>query len=240
MAWPVWAVDLWVKAKPYADRLAVWRGYEADLTSLTILTIGIAVYTLLVFAFYQNLSVRRPFHSGWGGETWWGRTISALEGIFVFPVMSFLYFAVLAGSLFFLAKSQSTYQIFLLSMAVVAGVRLTAFLSELASVDLAKLLPLSLLGVLVVDPNYATWAAVWARYQEIPSLVPVLGRFFLLFLVLETGLRMARSATQRIRKTWASRRKTPAPEEATEGYDSVHMDEPTTTLEIVEPQAKSP
>jgi len=232
MAAPAWASASWERLGPYLEKLAVWRGYEAELTSLTILTVGIAIYTLLVFTFYQNLSQRRAFHTTWGGDSWWGRMISGFEGTFVFPIMSFLYFAVLAGSLFFLAKSQSTYQIFLLSMAVVAGVRLTAFMSELASVDLAKLLPLSLLGVLVVDPSYSTWPAIWARYQEIPSLLPILGRFFLLFLVLETGLRLASLVLRRARQAWA--RRTPSPDIAApaEALDSIHSDEPGTTLEI--------
>lgn len=230
MEWPAWVLDRWAQAAPYVERAKVWRGYEAELTSLTILTVGIAFYTLLVFAFYQNLSHRQAFHTGWGGKSWWGRTIAALESTFVFPAMSFAYFAVLAASLFFLAKSQSTYQIFLLSMAVVAGVRLTAFLSEMASVDLAKLLPLSLLGVLVVDPAYATWSAVWARYQEIPELIPVLARFFLLFLVLETGLRVARLSVRKARAMLRARRARPKPAVA----------EPVTTLEVVSPEAPSP
>lgn len=222
---PAWGVDWWAQAQPWVERAKVWRGYEAELTSLTILTVGIACYTLLVFTFYQNLSRRRAFHTGWGGKRWWGRALGAMESTFVFPAMSFAYFAVLAASLFFLAKSQSTYQIFLLSMAVVAGVRLTAFLSELAAVDLAKLLPLALLGVVVVDPAYATWSAVWARYQEIPGLLPVLARFFLLFLVLETGLRLGNLVLARVGASrLLARRKAGAKETVT-----LEVHEPTQT-----------
>ncbi|HET6405807.1 MAG TPA: hypothetical protein VFH78_14280 [Candidatus Thermoplasmatota archaeon] len=229
MAWPSWLVDLWVKAKPYADRAAVWRGYEDDLTRLTIFTIGIAVYTVLVFAFYQNLSRRAAFHSGWGGGRWWGKAIHALESAFVFPVMSFLYFAVLAASLFFLAgEDRTTYQIFLLSMAVVAGVRLTAFITEGAAADLGKLLPLSLLGVMIVSPKYANLGAIWGRYLEIPSLLPVLGRFFLLFLVFETGLRLIHGAHVGIGRALARRRARKS--------DAVK----TVTLDVVEGDAEAP
>ncbi|HUR69381.1 MAG TPA: hypothetical protein VM370_09060 [Candidatus Thermoplasmatota archaeon] len=219
------------------DRIAVWRGYEAELTSLTILIVGIALYTILVFTFYQNLSLRDAFHTRWGAGRWWGRAVHAIEDTFVFPVMSFLYFAVLAGVLFFLAKSQSTYQIFLLSMAVVGSVRLTSFLSEIASADLAKLLPLSLLGVLVVDPQYSTWTAVWARYQEIPGLLPILGRFFLLFLVVETGLRLVRYGARRMGAALGRRpKRAPVPVASPgEALDTIHDGGPTTTLEIVAP-----
>ncbi|HVM45794.1 MAG TPA: hypothetical protein VM582_07635 [Candidatus Thermoplasmatota archaeon] len=206
MAWPAWLVDLWTKAKPYADRAAVWRGYEQDLTSLTILTIGIALYTVLVFAFYQGLSRRDPFHSGlWRGH-WYGHALRSLESTFVFPTVSFLYFSVLAATLFFLAHDYTTYRIFLLSMAVVAGVRLTAFVTEGAAADLGKLLPLSLLGVMIVNPSYASWESIWGRYLEIPSLLPVLGRFFLLFLVFETGLRLLRGTLNAVRGGLARRR----------------------------------
>lgn len=211
MAWPAWLLDLWSKAKPYADRAAVWRGYEAEITSLTILTVGIALYTLLVFTFYRNLSKRAAFHSDVGKGTWWGKVVHALESTFVFPVMSFLYFSVLAASLFFLAKSQSTYQILLLAMAVVAGVRLTAFVTESAAGDLARLLPLSLLGVMIVDPTYSTWGAIWARYKEVVTLLPLLGRFFLLFLVFETALRVWSAVLKEVRARTARRSDEPAP-----------------------------
>lgn len=208
------------RMQPYLDRMAVWRGYEDALTSLTIVTIGIAVYTILVYAFYQNLSQRRAYHTGWGKGHWWGKVVSGAEGILVFPVMSFLYFAVLSGGLFLLAKSQSTYQILLLAMATVASVRLISYVTEIGSADLAKLLPLSLLAVLLVDPSYATWGAVWARYQEIPSLLPVIGRFFLLFLAFETTLRLAAWAIASIKAALGRR---PVDHEVVpEALDSIH------------------
>lgn len=210
MALPAWAAQ----AQPYLDRLALWRGYEADLTNLTIVAVGVTIYTLIVFAFYANLSRRAAFHSGWGKGKWWGTLIHALEGTFVFPVMSFLYFGVLALALFFLAKTQTTYQIFLLSMAVVTAVRLTSFVKEDAAGDLAKLMPLALLGVMIVDPNPATWSAVWARYLDVVTLAPVLARFFLLFLVLESGLRVGNLLVAKWRSSRLRTRLVPSREES--------------------------
>lgn len=222
---------------PYLDRLALWRGYEAELTTLTILSIGISLYTLLVFGFFcQSLSRRRPFHSSLGKGTWWGRTLAGLESVFVFPVTTFAFFGVLAASLFFLAKpATTTYQILLFSIAIVAAVRLTAAVSEGAASDLAKLLPLSLLGVIIIDPSYSTWDAVWARYRELPTLAAVLGRFFLLFLVLESGLRLGRLAFEKARG--ALRRRREMPEEGpAEAMDGIHADGPVTTLDIAVPE----
>lgn len=179
------------------EPLMIWRGYERDLQSLLIYAVGIALYTLLVFAFYQNLSRRDAFafkrHDGWQG-----RLLAVFQTGLIFPLMTFLYFCVLAGSLFILAKTQGAYQIVLLAMSVVVGVRVTAFVSELASVDLAKTLPLALLGVLVIDPAYASLGTTWSRILEIPSLLPVLGRFFVLFIVLEGVLRLVRAGLVRL------------------------------------------
>jgi hypothetical protein len=198
-SWPAWAVNAWAGAQPYVEKLYVWRGYEKDLQGLLIYAVGIALYTALVFAFYQNICkknafefVRRP--------GWKGRMLAFLQSGLLFPLMSFLYFAVLALSLFVLAKSQGTSQLLTLSMAVVLGVRVTAFVSENASVDLAKMLPLSLLGVLLVDPSYASLGTTWARVQEIPGTLPLMGRYFLLFIVVEGALRVAWAVARRLRQ----------------------------------------
>lgn len=196
---PAWLTAAWGHLAPYAEKAAIWRGYERDLETLLIYAVGIALYTALVFAFYQNISKRDAFQFV-RRPGWKGRLAMVLESGIVFPLMSFLYFVLLGGSLFVLAKSQATYQIMLLAMSVVVGVRVTAFLSENAAVDLAKMLPLALLGVLIVDPSYASLETTWQRVLEVPTLVPVLWRFFVLFVVLEGGLRLVRTSLVRARR----------------------------------------
>lgn len=188
----------WATVAPYLERFAIWRGYELELQTLAIYGIGIAIYTALVFTFYQALSRRRPVHfkvadkPGWGG-----RFARLVEKGLVFPVMSFAYFAVLAAALFVLVKGQSTQGILLIAMAVVVGVRVTVYLSEAMSNDLAKLVPLSLLGVTLVDPGYLTLATAWTRLGEAIQLAPLLGRYFLLFIALEAVFGMVRGSLQK-------------------------------------------
>lgn len=216
MELPAWATQAWARVEPYAERLALWRGYEAELETLAILGIGIAVYTALVFAFYQNLSRRKPFHfrasdrPGWGG-----RVARFAERALVFPVTSFLYFAVLGIALFVLAKAQGVHQILTISMAVIVGVRVTVYLSEAMSNDLAKLVPLSLLAVVIVDPGYTSLAATWARLAEAWTLWPLLGRYFLLFIALEAVMASARWAILRIDAKWPTLRKSMKTRKAT-------------------------
>lgn len=192
----------------WVDRFAVWEGFHPDLQTLLIYGIGIAVYTVIVFSFYQPLSAREPYHTP-AKPGWRGRAIHLLEDVFVFPLMSFAYFSVLALSLFFLAKSQTTTQILLLSMGVVVGVRVTAHVHPIASVDLAKLLPWSLFAIILVDPGYLSFHATLARVTDAGRMAPVLAQYFVLFILIEAALRGARAilpALERLPRSLEHRR----------------------------------
>lgn len=230
MAWPAWALEMWARVQPYADRLAVWRGYEQELQTLAIYGVGIALYTALVFTFYQNLSKRRPFHFALSDRPGWtGRWSRFGERALVFPITSFLYFAFLALALFVLAKTQSTQGILLVAMAVVVGVRVTVYLSEMMSNDLAKLVPLSLMGVLLVDPGYLTLELAWSRLVEATQLWPLLGRYFLLFIALEAVSGAARNLILLVGAKWRGWRDARAA-----------PTEMTYTLDVKEPQTTRP
>lgn len=175
------------------DRFAVWDGLHPDLETLLIYGVGIALYTALVFAFYHNISRRDPFHSR-ERRGWWGRVVRGAETTLTFPVLSFGYFAVLSLALFVLAKSErATADILLLSMACVMGVRFSAHVSEAMADDLAKLLPLGLLAVVVVDPGHLTLLDTLRRFGETVSMAPVLLQYFALFIVVEAVLRGLRA-----------------------------------------------
>lgn len=198
MALPASLQTLWTRIAPYADRLAVWRGYEDELTTLAIYGIGVALYATLVYTFYNAISRRKPFHLSLSDRPkWTGRLSRTFERIFVFPVTSFVYFTFLAISLFVLAKSQTTQGILLVAMAVIMGIRVAVYVSEGISNDLAKLVPLSLLGVLLVDPGYLTLQLAWTRLGEAMQLWPLLGRYFLLFMALEAVMGSIRWAVLR-------------------------------------------
>jgi len=200
MAWADWVA----RVQPYAEKLAIWRGYEGELETLAILGIGIAVYTALVFAFYNALSRRKPVHLPFSDDDGWsGRVGRTTERALLFPVISFLYFAVLATALIVMAKTQAVGQILLFSMATVVGVRVTVYLSQSMSNDLAKLVPLSLLAVVLVDPGYIKLSDVWLRFQEAANLWPLLGRYFLLFIALEAVMSSGRWLIVRSGEKWS-------------------------------------
>lgn len=167
-------------------RLAIWRGYEPELTTLLLYGVGIAIYTAFVFAFYKTVSRRRVVTETRRGA--WGKMVRAFEWTFMMPGIAFAYFAVLAAALFLLAKSQGTGQIILIALGVVVGVRVTSFLHEEMSADLARIVPLGLLGVVLVDPGYLTLEVTSMRMQEAAAQWPLLARAFAFLVVLEIVL----------------------------------------------------
>lgn len=172
-------------------RLEFWRGYEGELTTLGLYGVGIGIYGILVFTLLNTVSKRQPFASRKPRPGAWWATLRGLRWLFLFPLFAFAYFLMIAVSLFFLAKAgetetvqESVQRILLISVSVVAGIRISAWFSEPAAREIAKLVPLALLGVLIVEPGYSSVNIIWERFRELPVQFPLLGRYLLaLFLV---------------------------------------------------------
>lgn len=171
--------------------LAFWEGYEGELLTLAIYGVGIAAYAMLNGLFYITLSQRNLV----SGATR-GKGPGALGWILIFPLVTFGMFLVLSLALFVLAKEipgttpeQRVRDILLLSMALVAGVRVTAYVSEHAAVDLAKLVPLGLLGVLLIDPGFLTLETPLNRLAILTGLVDLVARYLITIIVMELALR---------------------------------------------------
>lgn len=160
-----------------------WQGFERELQTLLLDGVGIAVFALLVHLFYKNLSRRNLSHRHEGRPT------RALVVAVLFPLMSFGFFLVIAISLFVLSKQQGVGEILLIGMGVTAAVRIAAYVSESSAEDLAKMIPLGLLAVVLVQPGYLTLETTVARLEELAAMAGTVVRYFLFLVVLEVVLR---------------------------------------------------
>lgn len=181
MSIPTWT-ELWVQMLPVA-------------------TFGFAifVYGLIIWYFYRSLAKRDLFslnlkkyekqkHAAL--KKLIGFISYLIEYVIVFPVITFLWFLVLALFLFLLAKSQSIQGILLISMALVSGVRIAAYYSEDLSRDLAKLLPFALLGIALVDPSFFSLQLFFDRLTEVIGFLPSTINFILFIILLESALKV--------------------------------------------------
>ena len=168
--------------------------------------LGIVIYLIFIFEFYRfvarrdvfQLRLRRYAHGPIG------RGIAALENalrvlfylfeyVVLYPVLIILWYLAFVSFLSFLAFGLGTETLLLIAMAVVASIRITAYYSEDLSRDLAKMLPLALLGVVILQGAEAiSVQESVALVVEIPTYWRRILTYLLLLIPLEFGLRMLR------------------------------------------------
>lgn len=138
-------------------------------------------------------ALRRAARSQWRPWAAMGRYLV------LFPLISFGYFLVLAGALVVLSAGQLAPEVVLiLSMAIVGAVRVAAYLSESASHDLAKMLPLALLAVFLIEYDGQGTLESLAGLRALLDLWPLALTFYVLVVVLEVSLRIAYTAVHRV------------------------------------------
>jgi len=131
----------------------------AVLKLLVVFIAGMVIYSIFIFKFYKFLARKDIFKlklytyynkSQLLLEKMFGGILYVLEYLLLFPIFTFFWFIVLAVLFSFLSKNTAGIN-FMISMALVASVRVTSYYTENLSQDLAKMIPFALLGVFLVD-----------------------------------------------------------------------------------------
>lgn len=172
--------------------MAPWSGYESDLTSLGVYAVAIAFYTLAVIALYLPMSTRMMFARRFGEHA------VATPGrrflyVITFPLLSFAFFLLVAGSTAFLsdfsAGALDAGDMMTISMAIVLAIRLCAYVSEEAAKDLARVMPLGLLGVILVTNRISDLRDSLSNLRDFADDPALLGLYFVVVVVVEFLLR---------------------------------------------------
>lgn len=187
------------------EQAQFWRGYERELLTLGAYAIGIALYSLAVFLTCETISRRdlvRDHAEVPAGASRKRRFLRATGYLALYPLVTFGYFAFLGAALFVLAKNQTVPGLLLSTMGIVVALRLSAYLTSGIARDVAKLLPLSLLAVFVIEPGYFAWWTAWERFGEALSMWPLLLRYFLALALVEVSLRTIELAWHASQRRW--------------------------------------
>lgn len=170
-----------------------WTEVFETVKPLMLFIAGMAVYSIFIFEFYRFLATRDVFalnlqQYGHKKYSWLKKLISIIlyitEYLLIFPLFVFLWFAVISVLLMVLARGQTADGILLISMALVATVRICSYYNESLSKDLAKMVPFALLAIFLLDINYFSWSAS----LEIVKGLPLLWETLLYYLVSIIGL----------------------------------------------------
>ncbi|MBN2368466.1 hypothetical protein JXC34_05600 [Candidatus Woesearchaeota archaeon] len=176
--------------------------FLANLANLTIYSLCMAIYVMIVWHYYRTLSKRDIFNPKikYPGEL--GGTFLTnlrvgfdffLKYFIIFPFISFFWFLVLSAFLLFLSKGQDVAQTLLMSMTVMAASRITAYYNEEASENVAKIIPLGLLGVFIVDQTRFSLAEALAKFTALPQFLHIILQYLSYVVLLEVVLRLVYS-----------------------------------------------
>lgn len=154
-------------------------------------TLIIAVYGVFIWTFYRWMSKRDLFHLQIkdSRRAWLKKMLHMFKYVLFFPILIFIWFGALTTILFFLSKTQSTETILLISMAMIAAIRISSYYKEELSQEIAKILPLAVLGIFVVDPTFFSFELTISRFYQIPTLWILLANYLLFTIILEFILR---------------------------------------------------
>ena len=147
----------------FPDGLDLERAYD-QLEPVVIFIIGMTVFALFVFKFYQFVSSKDVFafdisryeqSKFKAARVFLHATLYATKYLFIFPLVAFFWFAAITLMLSFLATDQgsatSFQDILLVAMTVVGIIRVCAYIAEDLARDLAKMLPFAVLAFLILD-----------------------------------------------------------------------------------------
>lgn len=179
-----------------------WNEFYTLIVPLALFVLGMTVYAIFIFKFYRFLARKDIFEIDlekysdvkFGGLKKFFRVVFyIIQHLLLFPLFVFLWFAMISVLLMVLAKGQTAGSILLISMALVATIRVAAYYNEALSVDLAKMLPLALLGVFLIDISFFSFDASLELIKQIPALSKTVGYYLVFIIALELVLRIISS-----------------------------------------------
>jgi hypothetical protein len=154
------------------------------LKPLALITAIIFLYGFLIFKFYKYLARRDLVKLKLDSNSHISLRIFLyiLNQIVVVPALIFFWFLVMACVLLFMSNSSAAY-IMLVSMATIAAIRITSYYRQDLSEELAKLLPLTLFVIFIIEIEFTS---LLGKIEVVRDMLGMLDKlvFYLLFAVL--------------------------------------------------------
>jgi len=181
------------------DAFFTWLAEFFDGQFLAII-IATGVLFLLMFItwwVYWTLSRRDIFrlHQKHGEMTYAStgdHIIYILKYFFVFPLITFAGFLIFALSLFLLSKPTGAEQettIIFLAIVIVSTIRISAYVNEHLAEDLGKLIPLTMLSIILLHPSLTGIGITWEQLNAFFTLIPSFVKYLVFTIILEGVLR---------------------------------------------------
>jgi len=172
-----------------------------EFFNFLILVFIVMIYAIFIWKFYKFISKKTPLgltlnkyqkSEQISSHNLIKATLYFLEYIILLPFIIFMIFVVFTFFLLVLSQGHIS-QILMISAVVIASIRVASYYKEELAQDIAKLLPLTLLGVAVLNPNNFTqtqyFENVLTQLNLIPSFLSSILSYLAFIVILEATLR---------------------------------------------------
>jgi len=177
------------------------EGARSTMEPLLIFVVGMVIYSLFIFGFYRFISRRDLFKLNRNSKHSKLRKVAyVLEYLFLFPIVAFLWFLVISILLSILSTVLTIGNIFMISMAILATVRITAYANQELSAEIAKMIPFALLGVLLLDISTFSTIPIFEVVKKLPSTATTLIYYFIFIFIIEIVLKALLHIKHSVRK----------------------------------------
>ena len=183
----------------YNDIVSIMPEHLQIIPPAFMIAIAIAVYSLFVYFFYRFMAKRDVLKLNLKRYNkykfsffikFFAVLFYLIEFMIVGPIVIFLWFSGLSIITIVFAKELTVGTVMMICAALIAAIRITAYFSEDLSKDLAKLIPLALLGSILVTPGVFEIGTLVERFLEIPSFFNKAVYYLLFIFILEAVLRI--------------------------------------------------
>jgi hypothetical protein len=179
------------------DIIFMWLAelFDQQFVNLLLATGLLFLVMFVTWWVYKKLSTRNIFHlfrsPRHPAPGFWDYAVYAMKYFLLFPALTFCGFLIFALSLFLLmrpATLEAQSNVLFIAIVIVNTIRVSAYVHEALAEDLAKLVPLSLLAVLLATPNKLA-GMTGDRFVEFVRLIPGVLKYLFFIVVLEMLLR---------------------------------------------------
>jgi len=176
--------------------------------TLMVYTGLIFIYSLFIWKYYRFLASREIIQLNLSQynyskhpflEKVFAMALYTLEYLIVLPFLVTFWFAILSLFLLVLSESGDTSQILLIAAAIIASTRITAYVSEDLSKDIAKILPFTILAAFLLGASFIDVGAILMRLYQVPLLFNDILIYLVFIFVIEFFLRGVYSVLQLMR-----------------------------------------
>ncbi len=168
---------------------------DSQYVDILIATVILAVIGLIVWFMYKQLSRRDLFKIDAPKKhenifiNFFRHLAYALKYVLVFPVYTFIWFMVFSLSIHLLSPQQGVAKTMLIGIIVISSIRILAYINEGMAEDMAKLLPLTLISIVLTNPDFFAQKFSFDSLLVFKAEIPKIIKFLFFTVLLEWLLR---------------------------------------------------